>query len=898
MSVNGNGFVFEADEDQRIRETFIYTDANGRHDVIRNFDSVSRPEMVHDKVDLSRVFDQLGGIYTDGESDLEDRRLALRLEEGDFDGDGAEDDVQLTINGLDDFAIDFIDPDNPWSTAFDIGDGTGLYDNIVVAAPASEPAIDPATEEEIEVPEIGSIEAPAPSPEASPEADLLPVTEEPPVAEETPVADEEPVMENTPVADAPVVPEAPVTVVVEEEDTGIEEIRADDNRNVTEVFTLSGENATRQHVVWDFDNISGDNSSSDMLDLSEIFEAMGGIYTDGVNDEADREAALEMTQGDFDGDGVSDDTQLTIEGNDAFGVTFIDPNAAWTTAYDVGHNGEHIDVQVMSQSAEEVAPVVAAPTVDVEEAAPDFDVSEAAPAPAAPAPAPAAAPAPSAPAEPGKFPAHWSKLDNGMNIEFSQIGMVSDAELQHLADIGVEHVRIMIHADLVYQPWQDYDPNNMHIQGTFDFMDRINEAGMAVVITPSNGLDDIPAEWNPYDAASVNDYAEWYGDFAAHVNSRFEPEMVFIESRNEPFMTDVYGWRNIETAILEEVRANAPEFTFVASANGRIGENNWDFIESLTMLPPYDDPNVVYNVHYYEPMNFTHQDAWWHDYFRNIQDRSYPGEQGYNADTIREHFGEAAAWAEEHGTYITVNEIGSIQFADEGQRHLWTSDVREALDEHGFGWTVWEYDKAFGVTETDSNGNTVVTEGFQQALTWGDYQDGDRFEELYGAGTGMEVAAYEEAEPVSESASFSNQPVFEASTVQADPLSTTSWADGGHNEEELFVVTADQANQALTIENFDNLSGSTLVNDQVDLSAVFDSLGGAFTDGFNDEADRENAITMTSGDFDGDGQADDSRLTINGADGFSITFLDPTAEYDTAYDVGNGSGIYDDIIIA
>jgi len=115
---------------------YVYADADGHH-VISDFDNFSGDpddtgNGVHHSVDLKAIFDGLGGVYTDGKDDQLDRGNAILLTQGDFDGDTENDDVTLTIDGVDSFSITFLDPALPWPEVFGIGSGSDDQDDIWV----------------------------------------------------------------------------------------------------------------------------------------------------------------------------------------------------------------------------------------------------------------------------------------------------------------------------------------------------------------------------------------------------------------------------------------------------------------------------------------------------------------------------------------------------------------------------------------------------------------------------------------------------------------------------------------------------------------------------------------------------------------------------------------------
>ncbi len=135
--------VVSASDDSAVRfngtpgaDAFTLTNGSAREVTITNFKSVTGNTGFHDTIDISAVFNRIGGRFSDGVNDLADRKAALTFQRGDFDGDGRADDVQFRIAGVNDFRLTFLNPDATWLGAFDIGDGTGRFDNIIVQRPA------------------------------------------------------------------------------------------------------------------------------------------------------------------------------------------------------------------------------------------------------------------------------------------------------------------------------------------------------------------------------------------------------------------------------------------------------------------------------------------------------------------------------------------------------------------------------------------------------------------------------------------------------------------------------------------------------------------------------------------------------------------------------------------
>ena len=91
---------------------------------------------------------------------------------------------------------------------------------------------------------------------------------------------------------------------------------------------------------------------------------------------------------------------------------------------------------------------------------------------------------------------------------------------------------------------------------------------------------------------------------AAHYATR-DPERVFFEIMNEPEVNDPYRWAGIQARVAAAIREVAPKNTIIATGP------NYSDIQDLLTQHPLEDGNVIYNFHFYDPHEFTHQGAGW-----------------------------------------------------------------------------------------------------------------------------------------------------------------------------------------------------------------------------------------------------------------------------------------------
>ena len=313
-----------------------------------------------------------------------------------------------------------------------------------------------------------------------------------------------------------------------------------------------------------------------------------------------------------------------------------------------------------------------------------------------------------------------------------------DADIALIAKMGFDHVRISIDpmplAAAMYGFSRGGNSNPDFLKQLDHAVDTMLANKLAVIIDihPS---DDYKQRLGADDQA-VERFTSMWRRLAAHYADR-DPNMLFFEILNEPEIHDAYRWEGIETRVAAAIREQAPHHTIIAA--GAVWSDIWD----LLAIEPLADGNVIYNFHFYEPHEFTHQGAtWstpWYSYEHGIP---YPATDssmtellkevpdavsrysmekywldGWNAHRIQMMIDNAAAWAHDNHVPLTCNEFGVIRsFPDPVSRATWLHDVRTALEADGIGWAMWDYRGNFGVVTKQNGQPAQVDEDVVKAL--------------------------------------------------------------------------------------------------------------------------------------------------------------------------------------
>ena len=199
-----------------------------------------------------------------------------------------------------------------------------------------------------------------------------------------------------------------------------------------------------------------------------------------------------------------------------------------------------------------------------------------------------------------------------------------------------------------------------------------------------------------HDEAATNEPAKYIpraATFWRQIATRFKDrdERLVFELLNEPngAMTDT-RWQASFPTLLAAIRESNPKRVVM------LGPGHWNSIDALANFdPPADDPNLIVTFHYYNPFQFTHQDADWVPEAKAWHGQTWTGTPEQVA-ALRKDLDKAAAWCKDHHRPLFLGEFGAYSKADMPSRQTWTAAVAREAEARGISWCYWEFGSGFG----------------------------------------------------------------------------------------------------------------------------------------------------------------------------------------------------------
>jgi endoglucanase len=281
------------------------------------------------------------------------------------------------------------------------------------------------------------------------------------------------------------------------------------------------------------------------------------------------------------------------------------------------------------------------------------------------------------------------KLGRGVNIigydpiwRSKEKGRFKEKYFRMIKDAGFSNVRINLYAFRYMDADNNYNLSDSWWQVLNWAVDNALKSKLMVIL-----------DMHEFGAMGTNPEAN-KGKFLAfwrQVSERFKdaPDSVLFEILNEPSRKlDAQMWNQYLMEALAIIRkTNLTRTVIIGPAN----YNQIAYLDQLTL--PEDDRNIIVTIHYYTPMDFTHQGA----AFANRRDKTgieWNGTAEEKQD-IERSFERAQAWSKKHNRPIFLGEFGVYDRAPMESRVRYLSFITRTMERLGWSWAYWQFDSDF-----------------------------------------------------------------------------------------------------------------------------------------------------------------------------------------------------------
>ena len=261
-------------------------------------------------------------------------------------------------------------------------------------------------------------------------------------------------------------------------------------------------------------------------------------------------------------------------------------------------------------------------------------------------------------------------------------GRFKDEHFKLIHEAGFNHVRINLH------PLRDGKPNaeGKLRDSFFQVLDwAIDQARANDLLAVLDFHDDLAVSPDPQ--RKRKDFMACWTAIAEHCKDR--PAEVLFEILNEPAPKFTHElWNEYYREALAIIRKSNPNRMVI------VGPAQWNSIGQVDKLtPPEEDRNIIVTVHYYSPMEFTHQGTSWTSYRdkTGVTWEATPEQQA----AVRRDFDKAQAWARQHNRPLYLGEFGAYDKADMASRVRYISFVAREAEKRGWSWAHWQFDGDF-----------------------------------------------------------------------------------------------------------------------------------------------------------------------------------------------------------
>jgi len=308
----------------------------------------------------------------------------------------------------------------------------------------------------------------------------------------------------------------------------------------------------------------------------------------------------------------------------------------------------------------------------------------------------------------------WFQESSPTEIHFKKY---TKKDFENIKSLGVDVIRLPINIHSMTDGPPNYKLNELFLNFLDEAVNWAEELNISLIL--DNHSFDPSKHTDPHIGEIL---IPVWKNMAEHFKNR--SGLIYYEILNEPHGISDSLWRSIQGEVIDEIRLIDTAHAIIVGASGFNSYNN------LQYLTPYEDKNLIYTFHFYEPFLFTHQGASWTDpSLVSLSGVPFPYDAStmpsvpddlintwvqwamqsyFNTGTIsyvRGEIDKAVDFKETYNVNIFCGEFGVYKPNSlYNHRLLWYNIVRTYFEYHNIPWTSWDYHGGFGLFEDSDYG--------------------------------------------------------------------------------------------------------------------------------------------------------------------------------------------------
>ena len=308
------------------------------------------------------------------------------------------------------------------------------------------------------------------------------------------------------------------------------------------------------------------------------------------------------------------------------------------------------------------------------------------------------------------------------SLELSHIDtFIKEEDIKRVKEMGCDHLRLPVDFENIYKEKERID-NPIGYKYIDLCISWCQKYELNIVLdlhkAPGYSFDDFEYSSDFFHDKKLQ---ELFLDIWDRLSKRYAKYsyMMMFEMLNEVTSFDVLdAWNDLADRCIDVIRRNSKDVKILFGGVG------YSSVKAVKFIPKPKDSNIVFNIHCYEPMAFTHQGAYWMDKMPTYFRIKYPmpieeykaiatvcpslvnGTLGtldhaiklLKGNLFEEIFKEAILYTEECDTYLYCGEYGVIDRADPSSSLIWLKEIHNIFEKYHIGRAIWSYKEMdFGI---------------------------------------------------------------------------------------------------------------------------------------------------------------------------------------------------------